>query len=149
MPRRAGCIIMVPLVVGKTLIEYEYLIIHQPSSGFWGFPKGHLIEGETPEQGALREVMEETGLTLDMDQLGKCIRCKDSKFYIVVLNSKPSVKIDNYEIDDYQWLYLNQLNKLPISMVTKQLIKKINNHLYDCRVDADTNIGSNSDRLHI
>src|SRR5690606_18256166 len=28
----------------------------------WGFPKGHLEEGETPERAALREVEEETGL---------------------------------------------------------------------------------------
>lgn len=28
----------------------------------WGFPKGHLEDGEAPEQAALREVGEETGL---------------------------------------------------------------------------------------
>ena len=28
----------------------------------WGFPKGHLEEGEAPESAALREVREETGL---------------------------------------------------------------------------------------
>jgi len=28
----------------------------------WGFPKGHLKEAEAPEQAALREVAEETGL---------------------------------------------------------------------------------------
>lgn len=28
----------------------------------WGFPKGHVERGETPEQAALREVREETGL---------------------------------------------------------------------------------------
>jgi 8-oxo-dGTP pyrophosphatase MutT (NUDIX family) len=28
----------------------------------WGFPKGHLEEGEAPERAALREVAEETGL---------------------------------------------------------------------------------------
>jgi 8-oxo-dGTP pyrophosphatase MutT (NUDIX family) len=29
----------------------------------WGFPKGHLEEGETPAEAALRETTEETGLT--------------------------------------------------------------------------------------
>jgi 8-oxo-dGTP pyrophosphatase MutT (NUDIX family) len=28
----------------------------------WGFPKGHIEEGEAPERAALREVAEETGL---------------------------------------------------------------------------------------
>lgn len=29
----------------------------------WGFPKGHLEEGESPADAALRETLEETGLT--------------------------------------------------------------------------------------
>ena len=29
----------------------------------WGFPKGHLENGEAPEHAAVREVVEETGLT--------------------------------------------------------------------------------------
>jgi len=30
--------------------------------GFWVFPKGHLEAGETPEEAAVREVLEETGI---------------------------------------------------------------------------------------
>ena len=38
-----------------------YLLIRD-SYRNWGFPKGHLEDGEAPEQAALREVGEETGL---------------------------------------------------------------------------------------
>lgn len=38
------------------------LLIINTKSGFLGFPKGHLEEGETPEIAALREVKEETGI---------------------------------------------------------------------------------------
>ena len=39
----------------------RYLLIRD-SYGNWGFPKGHLENGERPEDAALREVREETGL---------------------------------------------------------------------------------------
>ncbi len=38
-----------------------FLLIRDSYSN-WGFPKGHLEPGEQPEQAALREVREETGL---------------------------------------------------------------------------------------
>jgi 8-oxo-dGTP pyrophosphatase MutT (NUDIX family) len=39
----------------------EFLLIRD-SYQKWGFPKGHLEEGESPGEAALRETMEETGL---------------------------------------------------------------------------------------
>lgn len=39
-----------------------FLIIRD-SYANWGFPKGHVEDGEHPEMAALREVSEETGLT--------------------------------------------------------------------------------------
>lgn len=39
----------------------EFLLIRDPYDN-WGLPKGHIEGGETPEQAALREVEEETGL---------------------------------------------------------------------------------------
>lgn len=40
----------------------EVAVIRQRGSGGWSLPKGKLNQGETPEQAALREVEEETGL---------------------------------------------------------------------------------------
>jgi 8-oxo-dGTP pyrophosphatase MutT (NUDIX family) len=44
-----------------------FLLIRD-SYGNWGFPKGHLEQGESAEDAALREVREETGLS----ELGSC-----------------------------------------------------------------------------
>jgi 8-oxo-dGTP pyrophosphatase MutT (NUDIX family) len=41
-------------------------IDHKDTTGkriLWSLPKGHIEEGETPEQAAIREVAEETGIT--------------------------------------------------------------------------------------
>lgn len=38
------------------------ILVIKDAYGNWGFPKGHLEEGETPRDAALRECSEETGL---------------------------------------------------------------------------------------
>lgn len=40
----------------------KVLLVHRPRYDDWSLPKGHLRRGETWEQGALREVAEETGV---------------------------------------------------------------------------------------
>ncbi len=54
--------------------ERRYLIIREKED-FWGFPKGHMEKGETEEETALREILEETGLRV---RLLKGFRTEDS-----------------------------------------------------------------------
>ena len=42
----------------------KFLLIRNRRSAHWGFPKGHVEPGETNEQTAIREVLEETGLNI-------------------------------------------------------------------------------------
>jgi len=44
----------------------EFLLLLQSYSGTWSFPKGHMEMDETEEETALREVYEETGLSLKL-----------------------------------------------------------------------------------
>jgi ADP-ribose pyrophosphatase YjhB (NUDIX family) len=48
-------------VVFRRADAVEFLLIRDPYDN-WGLPKGHIEGGETPQQAALREVEEETGL---------------------------------------------------------------------------------------
>ena len=55
------------IVARKTESGREILLIRHVNGGHWAFPKGHVEKGETEEQTALREILEETGLTVSLD----------------------------------------------------------------------------------
>lgn len=44
--------------------KWVVLLIHHRSGDYWAFPKGHPNKGEQPEETALRELYEETGLAV-------------------------------------------------------------------------------------
>lgn len=45
----------------------EYLLVFEQFSQCWSLPKGHMEAGETEAETALRELLEETGLTAELD----------------------------------------------------------------------------------
>lgn len=47
----------------------EFLLLRNARHGTWGFPKGHLEPGESLMDAALREVREETGMTVRQEGL--------------------------------------------------------------------------------
>ena len=57
----AGGIVLInnKILLVKNKLSDEYK--NDYNSGFWGYPKGHLNEKETPIKAAEREVFEETG----------------------------------------------------------------------------------------
>jgi ADP-ribose pyrophosphatase YjhB (NUDIX family) len=54
-------------VVFRRAGETLFLLIRDPYEN-WGLPKGHIEQGETPQQAAVRETAEETGLVVDVRQ---------------------------------------------------------------------------------
>lgn len=91
--------------------EYRFLLIKNRRSNHWGFPKGHMEKGETREETAMREVLEETGIHINIVEGF----CKDSQYKIgsriekrveVFLGSTEDTQtiIQKEEIEDYRWL---------------------------------------------
>lgn len=91
--------------------DIEFLVISHKGDRHWCFPKGHMEKGESEEETALREVLEETGLKVSFIE-----GFKDSIFYNPKQNiskevtfflakvDNQKVKIQEEEIEDYKWL---------------------------------------------
>src|ERR1044072_2225941 len=83
----------------------------------WGLPKGAVSEGETSEQAALREVLEETGLEAEIVKpldtidyyfrVGDTLIHKSVDFYLMT-HTGGTLTPQLSEVDDVAWVELSQ-----------------------------------------
>lgn len=90
--------------------DIKYLLIRNKRSAHWGFPKGHVEPGETNEETAIREVLEETGLNIRIvpDFIKKSeytIQGKIEKSVSIFLAETDEIeyKIQEEEIEECGW----------------------------------------------
>jgi 8-oxo-dGTP diphosphatase len=86
-------------------------VIHRPRYDDWSLPKGKLDPGESFEAGAVREVLEETGVrgrivgelepASYVDRKG---RDKLVRWYRMALDGDPVEFAPNDEVDELRWL---------------------------------------------
>lgn len=99
-----------------------YLLL-QYTAGHWDLPKGKIEKGETKQEAALRELMEETGLTADLDtnfektiqyiftDYDKQLAQKTVSFFVGIAHNM-AVTLSHEHIG-YQWLpYKEALEQL-------------------------------------
>lgn len=98
--------------------QREYLLIKNKRSEHWGFPKGHMEDGENEQQTAMREVLEETGLHVELlpvfsSRSAYTIQGRVEKQVTIFLATTKDTKtvIQEEEIEDYIWLPLAQAMK--------------------------------------
>ena len=108
------------MVFRKINEDYRYLLIRNRRSSNWSFPKGHVEAGESQEDTAMREVLEETGLHINIipgfiSKSQYSIQNKIQKtvqLYVATTNDTQT-RIQAEEIEDYIWLtYENALRSL-------------------------------------
>jgi len=108
------------------LFENEFLNLktgaHKKLAGLWGVPAGKIETNETPVQGILREVKEETGIQLPQNELKKFkliyVRYPEIDFeyhlFYVRMKEKPKVILDGKENSNYMWTTKENALKLPL-----------------------------------
>ena len=91
---------------GKILVVFQ-------NNGFWGFPKGHMEEGESEAVTAIREVFEETGVICELNEKNRfefSYNIKEQKIHKVVILFTARVlddsrfKKQDSEITDLRWV---------------------------------------------
>ncbi len=88
----------------------KFLLVYETYSKCWSLPKGHIEPGETDVQTALRELMEETGLTAKLDTSKKAsieypissFARKEVAFYLGEVAGTPKVR--EGEIEKFKWV---------------------------------------------
>ena len=87
----------------------EFLLIHRPRYEDWSFPKGKLDKGETLEQCALREVLEETGFVCQLGDVVGSVMYEDRKgrpkeVHYWSMNIMDGSFQPNSEVDEIRWV---------------------------------------------
>ena len=120
----------------------KFLIIRRSDSArgehhFWEFPGGRLELGETPEEALVREVLEETGLSITIIrpiQTWSFFRKEDTQIIGVTFLCKASVDtvILSSEHDAYAWITFDELDQYHIVPSVRNDIRKLDlNELND------------------
>ncbi len=120
--------------VGAVMMVYstdrsQLLLLRQPPGHGWGLPAGLLDRGERPETAAVRELREETGIDLTLDDICAADpnaiihtrgRWVDTVFTAVMDPADVTLKVDGAEVWEAQWHRLDSLP--PITVAASRLL---------------------------
>ncbi len=128
---KAGIIILRPGIT-----EPEALLLFRGKHNDWSFPKGHCEAGESFEETALREIQEETGLTVELRQRLPDMQYKDSKQEDVVVvmylgapaNADQKVRTE-YGTDKLEWVPISNVEEMLSYQNLKEYFRSIEGQL--------------------
>ena len=121
--KSCGCII---------IKDNKVLLVYEKRRNFWGFPKGHMEDGENEIETALREVKEEVGLDVEIKEkkryvLNYIIRDKIDKTTVLYLATPKNEKIimQESEIENVRWCNFDEALDILTFENWKEMFKEV------------------------
>ena len=109
--------IIVGTVVRK---DNKYLLVQEAQEscrGKWNIPAGHLDEGESILDGAIRETREETGINVTLTGLISIDNLASRQGIVLIFSAEVEsgdIHINPAEILDVEWLSLEEIKSLDL-----------------------------------
>lgn len=121
--------------------EKRFLLIKNKRSSNWGFPKGHIEDGETDEDTARREVLEETGIRIKLIDGFKSkseytIQGRIEKAVLIYIATTTDTQtiIQPEEIEDYIWLNYENAHKMLNYENDRAILEKANSYMIENKI---------------
>lgn len=108
--------------------------MRDPNKAYWGFPKGHINEGEKSEEAAIREIKEETGLNVEIvKKLGdsRYVFTKDGEkvFKVVVFflfkYLSGEIKPQELEVLEVKWVEVDKALSMLSFKKDQEFLRKV------------------------
>ena len=117
---------------GCIVSENNKILLIRQISGMWGFPKGHVEDGETEEETAAREVKEETNIDVKVDSSKRYVMhyMTDKEKYkeVVLFVAKRTggfLRMQQEEIIEAGWFDYDEALKIISYDNTKEIFKQV------------------------
>ena len=117
---------------GAVIFDGDKVLVIQQVKGHWGFPKGHVEDGETEVETAIREIKEETNLDVQIDETHRYVEHyspeegieKDVVFF-VAKKIGGEIIVQEEEVKCTEWLLpKDAMEKLTFES-SKNILKKV------------------------
>ena len=99
--------------------------------GLWEFPGGKFESGESAEQCLSREIKEEMGVTLHIDEKFMTVKHSYTRFRVtlhVFLCRIQSGRISPNQCEEWEWVKREELDSYPFPAANVKIIKSLVNH---------------------
>jgi mutator protein MutT len=119
--------------VGVILIEEGRILLvrrgREPGKGLWAVPGGKVEWGEPMRQAAAREVVEETGLEVEVGEVMWVGEVIEDAYHIVLVDFAGRVvggqMVASDDADEVRWVDLDVVDDLPLTPTMRDLIDSL------------------------
>ena len=122
------------VIVGGVIEEDEKILMVQEAKKKcyqkWNIPAGHLEEGEAICDGAIREILEETGYQVELTNMLPIFNktTEDDTYVFIIFTANILKKVGDYrpeEILDLKWISKVELEKMDDTVLRNEKMMKM------------------------